>query len=178
MKTIITTFSITIILLIVQGRTICFAQQPDTVSIREMQKLEALQGKWSGSGWYQMGRQDKHQINQTEHVYTKLDGRLLVIDGLGKDPQTGEVVFGAFGVIHYSPEKGLYQFNTYTNEGKHTLASAKLEGSTLTWWFDTPQGATIKYVIDFTSDTWVEDGLYSPDGKQWYPFFHMDLKKL
>lgn len=178
MKTIINVISLTIILLIMQGKTICLAQQTDTARINAMQKLEALHGKWSGSGWYQMGHEAKGQINQTENVYTKLGGLLLVIDGLGKNPQTGEEVFAAYGVIHYSPEKEMYQFNAYTKEGRHTLASAKLEGNTLTWWFDTPQGATIKYVINFTSDIWVEDGLYSPDGKQWYPFFHMDLKKL
>ena len=110
MKTIINAISLTIILLIMQGKTICLAQQTDTARINAMQKLEALHGKWSGSGWYQMGHEAKRQINQTENVYTKLGGLLLVIDGLGKSPQTGEEVFAAYGVIHYSPEKEMYQF--------------------------------------------------------------------
>lgn len=153
------------------------AQNYDSIAIKEMKKLSALHGRWSGSGWYQMANQERVEFNQTENIYPKLEGQVLVVNGLGKDPESGNVVFEAFAVMHFSKEESLYKFNTYTNNGGHTTASAKLENDSLTWWFDVPKG-TIRYTIHFTQNTWVEDGHFSPDSENWYPFLHMELKKL
>lgn len=169
--------SICALLIIMQGSLISYGQETE-VSKTEMAKLANLEGQWSGSGWYQSPDQKRHQVNQTEHIYTKLDGHLLIVNGLGKDPETGEKVFEAFAVINYDEKEGQYKFNSYTREGKHTMASAKFEGDDLVWWFGTSKGGTIKYKIDFTENTWIEDGHFSPDGEKWYPFFHMKLKKV
>lgn len=177
MKSTTNILLLALLILILQGHTLCQAQQTDTVGIKEMKKLKDLQGTWSGSGWYQRGAGPKYEINQTEQVVPKLNSQVLVIDGQGKDPETSDVVFEAFAVINYSPEKGEYQLSAYTKDG-HTIASAKFEGEDFVWWFQTPTGGTVKYIINFTADKWVEDGHFSPDGKQWYPFFHMELKKL
>lgn len=169
--------SICTFLIVILGNAFCYGQNAE-VNKTEMAKLASLQGKWSGSGWYQSPDQKRHQVNQTEDIYSKLDGQVLVINGLGKDPETGEEVFEAFAVIRYDQKKGQYEFSSYTKEGHHTLASAKFEGDDLVWWFDTSKGGTIKYKIDFTENTWIEDGHFSPDGEKWYPFFHMELKKV
>ena len=139
--------------------------------------LDALKGKWAGTGWYQMGPGPKSPIEQTEHVYSKLDGKLLVIEGRGVDPESGNEKFAAYGVLNYSAPNNTLLFNAYTQEGYHTMAHATLDGNIFTWWFDKPNGGTIKYIITFDEHTWSEDGLYSPDGNTWYTFFHMDLKK-
>lgn len=178
MKTQILT--ITILALILNGAIVCKAQQQNTVPTGKMEALSKLQGKWSGTGWYQEGRQERHQIKQTENVYSKLDGKILVIEGQGRNAETDDITFEAFGVMYYEESQGQYLLSTYTNvqDRGHTVASAKFEGDNLIWWFETPSGGTVRYTINFTETTWIEDGHFSPDGEKWYPFFHMELKKL
>ncbi|ELR70899.1 hypothetical protein C900_03334 [Fulvivirga imtechensis AK7] len=172
------TLTITLLVLILQGALVCKAQQESNVAAEKMEAFSKLQGKWSGTGWYQQGSQERHLVKQTEHIYSKLDGKILVVEGQGRHPETKEIVFEAFAVLHFDEVQGRYIFNTYTRDKGHTAALAKFEGDDLIWWFETPTGGTIKYTIDFTETTWIEDGHYSPDGEKWYPFFHMELKKL
>lgn len=176
---ITTKVTIALLLLLWQSSFMCSAQQDTTVIAEKMALVKNLHGKWSGSGWYHVPDQGRFEFNQTEHVYPRLGGRILAIEGEGRDPESNEIVFQAFAVLHYSQEEGGYRFNSWTNkDSKRNLASAKINGNEFVWWFDTDKGGTIKYTIIFTENTWVEDGHYSPDGEKWYPFFHMDLKKL
>lgn len=142
-----------------------------------LEALMPLVGQWEGTGWMQTQDGQRLQFKQTEDIYTKLDGQLLVVNGLGRDPETGEKVFEAFGILNYSKEDKAYKFNTYTHRGDHGIADVKLGDGQFDWWFTVPSGGTVKYSITFTDSTWSEDGHYSPDGENWYPFFHMDLKK-
>jgi len=101
----------------------------------------------------------------------------LVINGLGKDKATDKKVFEAFGVVNEDRD-GKFQLNTYTLEGRHTLASIEPTEVGYDWWFDIPNRGTIKYKIKLTESTWIEDGSFSSDGNNWYPFFHMQLTKI
>jgi len=142
-----------------------------------MKPFENLTGKWSGSGWSRTPDGKTLNFNQTEDIYTKLDGQLFVVNGLGKDATTDEKVFEAFGILSYSAQQQKYIFDAYTNEGQHTLANVDITDDGFDWWFEIPNGGKIKYSIKHTATSWVEDGHFSPDGKQWHQFFHMELTK-
>ncbi|MGI9544593.1 MAG: DUF1579 family protein [Cyclobacteriaceae bacterium] len=160
----------------------CFARaQPNSSSDHkeEMKKLDFLTGSWAGEGWIQMGPQGKEDFTQTEHIQKKLDGTLLLIEGLGKDKQDeSKIVHNAFAIISYDPQKQSYEFQSYLADGKQVSGTAKVNENTLVWGFDTPQGAKIKYsiVVD-DQDQWSETGEYSPDGTNWMKFFEMTLLK-
>lgn len=145
-------------------------------STNHMFGLKQLIGQWEGSGWMRMPDGKRVEFNQTEDIYSKLEGQLLVINGLGRDASTDEKIFEAFGVINYSQQENVYKFNAYTNDGRHTLANFEVTPDGFNWWFDTGNG-TVKYKAKVTSDTWVEEGFYSPDEENWYPFFKMELEK-
>lgn len=163
----------TIILLFLIPVTFTSAQVLE--SNHSLEKLELMKGKWAGSGWVQPGPGPRHTFNQTEHVYTKLGSQLIVIDGEGRDMDTGEVTFQAFGVIKAKTDS-TFQFSAYTMEGRHTLANAAMEDQKFIWWFDVGS-ATIRYEIELTEDTWIEDGYYIPSPEKKYPMFHMELKR-
>lgn len=151
--------------------------QPVEQKLKIMQKLELMQGQWAGPAWSQRGASERINIHQAENVYTKLGGQLLVIDGKGTDPVSGEAIFEAFGVISAREGSDEYQFSAYTMEGNHALAQARFEDDKLVWWFETPNGATIRYEILIIQDTWTENGYYLPNDSTRYHIFHMELQR-
>lgn len=62
-------------------------------------------------------------------------------------------------------------------DGNHIDADfvVNADGS-ITWGFEHPMGQII-YHIRHESDKWVETGEMSHDGKNWMPFFRMDLAR-
>src|SRR5687767_10404944 len=73
---------------------------PDSITKNAMDKLDFLSGHWSGTGSIQMGR-EKHSFNQEETVSQKVNNSVLVIDGLGTDAVTNQVIHQAYAVISY-----------------------------------------------------------------------------
>ncbi|MTI23219.1 hypothetical protein E1176_19475 [Fulvivirga sp. RKSG066] len=146
----------------------------DSLSVDQIS--QKIVGHWAGSGWSRTPDGNQVTFNQTEDIYTKLDGKILVINGLGRDQTTNEKVFEAFGIINYDAIQNKLVMNAYTLEGRHTLANFELTPEGFDWWFDAGNG-TVKYKAKISADTWIEEGYYSPDNENWYPFFSMELKK-
>src|SRR5690606_23755045 len=94
------------------------AQAPDfSAQCKErLQKLEALAGKWKGSGTVTMGPGRTETFNQTEDVQFRLDGTILQIEGVGK--RGDDVVFNALAVINYDVMKGDYARKSYLRGGR------------------------------------------------------------
>jgi hypothetical protein len=67
---------------------VLLAQQPRTPDLNAqraaMKKLEFLVGKWAGEARMLRGTGDPLVMMQTEEVQYKLDGLVLVIEGVGK----------------------------------------------------------------------------------------------
>ena len=161
---------------------ICTAHAQPAVSSDhqdQMKKLDFLSGSWAGEGWIQMGPQGKESFTQTEHIQKKLDGTLLMIEGLGKaKADESKIVHNAFAIISYDQQNQSYQFQSYLADGRQVTGVAKVNERTLVWGFETPQGAKIRYTIVVDEeDKWGETGEYSPDGNNWMQFFEMSLKK-
>ncbi len=142
-----------------------------------MAVFKDMVGKWKGNAVSQTP-EGKMEISQSEDINYELDGKILVIRGTGRVPQSDSVIFRAFGVIHFDAPSKEYKFSAYTMDGNYVLADATYEANVLTWSFDVPNGGRVEYTLKFDDKTWVEDGKYSPDGQQWYPFFHMELEKV
>ena len=149
----------------------------------EMRKLDWWLGEWSGPASIQMGPGKPQQVLQTERVQSKLGGRVLLVEGLGKrkmdDGSAGEVVHDALAVVSYDEKAGKYVFDAWTARDGHVDAWLEVgEKQTATWGFDTPQGGRIRYSIRLTeAGEWNEIGEFSRDGNQWMKFFEMTLKK-
>src|SRR5256885_4311593 len=76
-------------------------QRPNVSTQREaMKKLAFLVGTWTGDATTMRSKQTIN-VRQTEQVTYKLDGLVLLIEGTGRNPDTGEIMFRALATISY-----------------------------------------------------------------------------
>jgi hypothetical protein len=162
------------------------AQMPDPTANKEaLKKLSAWVGQWKGEGSMQMGPGGPKKSIVDEKIEMKLDGTILVVEGLGKaiDPATNQevVVHNAFGVVSFDVATKAYRIKTYTKEGRGADAYFNIVGENkYEWGFDIPSGGKTKYSItlDAVKNTWNEIGEFSRDGATWMKFFEMNLVKI
>jgi hypothetical protein len=110
---------------------------PDTESQRaEMHKLSFLVGKWSGEARILRGSGEPLELVQTEKAEYKLDGLVLMIEGIGRNKADGKVALQALGIVSYDDEAAAYHMRTY-NDGRYLETEVKLadNGKGITWGF-------------------------------------------
>ena len=151
-------------------------QTPGSSQREAIKKLDFLVGQWKGDAWIQLGPGERHTAVQTESVQTKLNGVLLLIEGLGKE--RGVTVHDALAVVSYDEGKGQYRIRAYRSDGTSVDAEAEVTQGGLQWGFDDPRAGTIRFTIKLTdSGQWHEIGESSRDGKTWYKFLEMNLHR-
>jgi hypothetical protein len=109
---------------------------PDLAAQRAaMQKLSFLLGEWSGEARIYRGGETL-ELLQTEHAEYKLDGLLLLIEGVGRSKADGTVALQALGIVSFDDEAARYQFRAY-NDGRYLETEMKLsaDGKALSWGF-------------------------------------------
>jgi hypothetical protein len=157
---------------------------PSSVELDAMKKFGFLAGKWEGDGWIMMGPQGRTDFKGSETVQWKLQGRVLLVEGLFKAPVAGNpepvTVHETLAVISYDEKAGKYNFRTYLARGGSGDHEIKLRegGNGFEWSLDTGRG-TARYIMWLDeSRAWVETGEHSSDGQTWRKFFEMKLKKV
>jgi hypothetical protein len=111
---------------------------PDVNAQREaMRKLGFLVGQWSGEGRMLRAAGEWIDIAQTENAKYKLDGLLLVIEGLGRAKSDGRPVLQAYGIISYDDATGKYHMRAF-NDGRWLETETELidNGKGMTWRFN------------------------------------------
>jgi hypothetical protein len=143
-----------------------------------MKAMAFLEGRWAGAGWIRMGPGPKEEFSQTEMVERKLDGGLLLIEGIGlsKTPESKKV-HHAFAVVSFDPSNKKYRFSSHI-VGRPPLDVAPEVGSnTFRWSYQPQAGVHIRYVITVADAIWHEVGEFSRDGQSWHQFFEMTLRR-
>jgi hypothetical protein len=69
-----------------------------------MKKLSFLVGKWSGEARILRGPSEPLELVQTEEAQYKLDGLVLMIEGIGRNNIDGKVMLQALGVVRTTTE--------------------------------------------------------------------------
>lgn len=149
----------------------------------EMKKLDFLAGEWKGEAWFQRGPGPREYVLQHEKVTPRVDGKVLLVEGLGKkkleNGSAGEVVHDALGFISWDPEKKQYRFVAHTAASGSVDTTLDVGDQTAVWGFPTPQGGRVRYTIRLTEKgEWKESGEFSRDGEKWMKFFEMTLTKI
>ncbi len=118
----------------------CMTQLPRVPDIESqraaMRKLDFLIGNWSGEARILRGPGEPLELVQTEEAHYKLDGLILIIEGLGRAKSDGKVALQAFGIVSYDDEAGAYRMRAY-NDGRYLETELKLRenGKGITWGF-------------------------------------------
>jgi hypothetical protein len=101
-----------------------------------LKKLDFLVGKWSGEARVSRGPGEPLELIQTEEAQYKLDGLILIIEGIGKTKTDGKVALQALGIVSYDDEGGTYRMRAY-NDGRYLETDLKLSenGKGITWGF-------------------------------------------
>src|SRR5260370_39786761 len=132
-------------------------QRPNVAAQRQaMQKLAFLLGTWTGEA-STMRPNQSIKVKQTEQVSYKLDGLVLMIEGIGRNPDSGDVVFRALATVSYDDAAGVYHFRAY-NDGSYLVTELKVPENGLEWRI--PNGpAQMRFVMKLNDKGhWVETG--------------------
>src|SRR4051812_15909229 len=83
---------------------------PDVQAQRTaMKKLGFLVGEWSGEASVLRGPGQFVELAQTESASFRLDGLLLVIEGVGRSTSDGSLVLQALGLVSFDDQTGTYR---------------------------------------------------------------------
>jgi hypothetical protein len=110
---------------------------PNLQAQREaMRKLAFLTGKWTGEANLLRSATEFVELLQTEEAQYKLDGLILVIEGVGRTASGGQALLQAFGIISYDDESETYHLSAF-NDGRFLETEVKLleQGKGMTWGF-------------------------------------------
>lgn len=162
------------------------AQQnhPTAEVVEMMKRLEFLSGQWTGGGWMMLGPGKKVTYTGTETVTSKLDGTVLVVEGLHRSvAEAGapeRVIHNAMGVISFDTETKKFKLQSYLANGRSATAEVEVpEKHSIVWRLAIPgMAGTSRYTIKIDEKgDWVEIGEFSMDGKTWRQFLEMRMHR-
>jgi hypothetical protein len=139
----------------------CMAQQPRIPNIEAqraaMKKLEFTVGKWAGEARLLRGPGDPVLLMQTEEAQYKLDGLILLIEGVGRTKADGKPALQALGIVSYDDESGTYRMRAF-NDGRFLETELKLldNGKGITWGFALGQIRTSSVMRITEKGDWTE----------------------
>ncbi len=101
-----------------------------------MQKLRFLVGAWSGRARIWRTADNSVELSQTENVTYKLDGLILMIEGVGVDNIDHKTNLQALGLISFDDAAGVYRMRAF-NDGRWLESTVELNesGKQLHWGF-------------------------------------------
>ena len=141
----------------------CMAQTPRPHDVEAqraaMRKLGFLIGEWSGEASVLRGPGQYLELAQTESAQFKLDGLVLVIEGIGKTKTDGKPALQALGLISFDDETGTYKMRAF-NDGRWLETEVKLAdaGNSITWGFALGEFKTKTVMRINESGEWTELG--------------------
>jgi len=119
----------------------CIAQTPRPPNIEAqraaMKKLEFLIGNWSGEARVLRGFGEPWELMiQTEEAHYKLDGLVLLIEGVGRAKSAGKPALQALGMVTYDDQTETYRMRAF-NDGRFLETEVKLldTGKGIAWGF-------------------------------------------
>ena len=132
-----------------------------------MEKISKMIGRWEGDATVTLGPGQVHKVRQFEHVQSKLNGNVLLVEGTGREKGTdgpGKIVFQALAICAFDPVSKSYKFHAFRDNGMSTVATAEVTDTGLIWGFEDGRGGKIRYTITLSDDTWSEVGEYLIEG--------------
>ena len=133
-------------------------QQPNIAAQREaMKKLAFLVGTWSGDATVIRGPGEPIKVRQTEDVKYKLNGLVLLIEGTGRNPATGDAMFNALATISYDDTTSTYRFRAH-NDGRYLDTELKVPNHGFEWGYKAGP-AVVRFGMRLTEKgEWLETG--------------------
>lgn len=146
-----------------------------------MARLGHMVGRWEGDWTRTVGPGQTQTGRIVETVQAKQDGRVLVVEGLGREGEGGptdRVIHDALGFITWDAAAGRYAMRAF-RDGVPVDAVVEVTGDAVVWGFDDPRAGRIRFTARITADRWHELGELSRDGgATWMPFMETTLRRV
>lgn len=152
---------------------------PSPARLEAMRRIAWLEGAWTGEGWFQAGPR-RVTVRCSETVTRKLDGLVLIVEGLHKsgEPGSERVVHDALGVFTATDDGAGYAIHTWLANGRAGIHKGEWKDGVFVWGMENPQQGRIRYTIrQDAQGRWHEIGESSRDGAAWTQFFEMTLTR-
>jgi hypothetical protein len=122
-----------------------------------MKKLEFLVGDWSGEATLLRGPGQFAEMAQTESARFKLDGLVLMIEGVGRTKIDGKPALQALALISFDDETETYKMRAF-NDGRWLETDVKLAdtGQSIYWGFAIGAFKTTSLLRINESGEWTE----------------------
>lgn len=122
-----------------------------------MKKLGFLVGTWNGEARLLRGPGEWMDLHQSEEAQYKLDGLILVIEGVGRTKSDEQSVLQALGVISFDDETETYRIRAF-NDGRFLESEVALLGQdkAISWGFALGQTTTQSVLRINESGEWTE----------------------
>jgi hypothetical protein len=122
-----------------------------------MKKLNFLVGEWSGEAQILSGPGAPLELVQTEKAKYKLDGLILIIEGVGVAKSGSQPVLQALGIISYDDESTTYRMRAF-NDGRflETVVNLSEDAKGMTWGFALGEIRTNSVMHINDKDEWTE----------------------
>ena len=139
------------------------AQTPRTLDVEAqrtaMKKLGFLVGDWSGEAPVLRGPGQFAELAQTESAQFRLDGLVLVIEGVGRTKADGKLSLQALGLISFDDETGSYKIRAF-NDGRWLETDVKLAdgAKSISWGFALGEFKTTTVLSINENGEWTEHG--------------------
>lgn len=167
-----------LVLVIAAVASVGSARADDDVALDAMHAIGFFEGRWEGDGWSRMGPGEPQPFRSSEVVESRLDGRVLIVEGLHHGVELGEVVHHALATISWDSESATYSFRSHLASGRSGDHQAELVDGKFIWGMEIPNRGRLRYTIQIENDEWHEIGEFSGDGVEWNQMFQMDLKRV
>ena len=122
-----------------------------------MKKLDFLVGKWTGEARLLRGPDEWMNLHQSEEAQYKLDGLILLIEGIGRTKSDGHSVLQALGFISFDDETATYRMRAF-NDGRFLESEVKLlsPDEAISWGFALGQITTKSVLRINENGEWTE----------------------
>jgi len=122
-----------------------------------MRNLQFLVGEWAGEARVSRGPGQVADLAMTEKAQYKLDGLLLLIEGIGRVQSDGQPVLQALGIISCDDERGTYHMRAF-NDGRFLETDVTLsdDGCGMSWGFALGEFRTKAVLRINESGEWTE----------------------
>jgi hypothetical protein len=124
-----------------------------------MKKLGFLVGDWFGEATVLRGPGQFAELAQTESAQFKLDGLVMVIEGVGRSKTDGKPALQALGLISFDDETGTYKMRAF-NDGRWLETEVELAagGNSISWGFTLGEFKTASVLRINENGEWTELG--------------------
>jgi hypothetical protein len=122
-----------------------------------MKRLDFLVGEWSGQASAARGPGVVVDLVQSEVAQFKLDGLVLMIEGVGRTKSDGKLALQALGLISFDDASDGYRMRAY-NDGRWLETDVTLleDGTGLSWGFSLGEISTKSVLRINDKGEWTE----------------------